>query len=375
MKDTRLLMTLFDPLNIHSQFGDYSVRFEPDIASLQGALLQSLSDTQAIIIVDQNVYHAFEPALLPLLSQHAFLCIEATEAQKSWVGASQVIDFLQHHHATKKTHLIALGGGITQEIVGFAAQIYYRGLPWQIIPTTLLAMSDSCIGGKVAINHGPYKNQLGGFYPPEQVWICPDFLETLPLADKQSGLGEILKMMILGGANYVEGLQRYLKADPMLSGNGLMPFIRDSLLLKKTIVEADELEGHARQLLNYGHTFGHALETLTHHAVPHGIAVSWGCLVANNMAVRLGLGFPQEQADSIAQLVHTYFDWSSIPQGITAEDLITAMRFDKKAESTSTVRFILPHSIGNLQIKALPMEAVFRNTLQDVLVEIMRLDP
>lgn len=193
----------------------------------------------------------------------------ATEATKALnTGVAEVVATLQRCQATRNTTIVAIGGGIIQDTVGFAASVYKRGVPWIYVPTTLLAMCDSCIGGKVGVNHLGVKNLLGVFSNPTRVIVDTRFLATLPSREIANGTGEMLKFGVLGGPAYIDHICA-CKDDPAR-------LIKAGLSLKKAVIERDQFDRAERQSLNLGHTVGHALESGTDYAIPHGVAVAFG---------------------------------------------------------------------------------------------------
>lgn len=255
-------------LIIKSKLSDYHVNF---INSLND-IIQVVNQPNTILIIDKNV-----SILYPTITSDNMLVIESTEHAKTLDNCSYVLDHLTSNRANVLTKIVAVGGGVIQDLVGFCASIYCRGIEYILVPTTLLAQVDSCIGGKTSINYGNRKNILGTFYPPSSILIYNNFLETLSKLDYISGLGEVYKFHILQGN--INLFNPYGPVDDMVY-NGLK-FKSDILLL-------DEFDKKERKYLNYGHTFGHALESISNHKIPHGIAVIIGCLIATNIAVELG---------------------------------------------------------------------------------------
>jgi 3-dehydroquinate synthase len=197
-----------------------------------------------------------------------------------------IIKTLIERNIKKNDVLIAIGGGIIQDINGFIASILFRGIDWHFYPTTLLAQADSCIGSKSSINIGEYKNQIGTFYPPSQIISDVGFLETLPVAEIKSGIGEILHFFFIAGSDLLVTLSdnyEKLLRKPQL----LKHYIQESLGIKKKIVEIDEFDKDKRNLFNYGHTFGHAIEAISDYSIPHGQAVTMGMDIANFISLHL----------------------------------------------------------------------------------------
>ena len=216
--------------------------------------------------------------------------IEANEDNKCMNTVLEILDSLYEKNFTKKNKIIVIGGGIIQDISGFLCGMYKRGVKWVLVPTTMLAMTDSCIGGKVCLNRVG-KNMLGLFVSPSKIVISDKFLETLEHDMLMSGLGESLKLAIIAGKYEV------YKFIHMYTDKNYVDIIKQSLEIKKTIVEYDELEKNERRVLNYGHTIGHALEGATNYFIPHGIAVLLGMYYINKLFVKTDL------FDQINQLI------------------------------------------------------------------------
>ena len=331
------------PLVIRSSQGDYGVEFAADLA----AATQTLStEKEAVIVVDRKVAALHAAALGPWLQSRPHLLVDATEEFKSLDGVAKVATFLQESGCSKSSTLIAVGGGIVQDVAAFCAHAYHRGMRWAFLPTTLLAMADSCIGAKCGINLNAFKNQLGFFYSPARIVICADFVRTLEPRDVASGHGEILKLAVTGSQAQLDELETVVARDGLLTPE-LGRLIRQSLVVKQGIIEIDEHEKDLRRILNYGHTFGHALETTTNNAVPHGLAVAWGMDLVNELAVRRGV-LAKPLADRLHDYIGRYLK-PKVDQKPTAEGLIAAARRDKKAAQGS-VNLIFLETPGKLKI-------------------------
>ncbi len=259
------------------------MRFGPAFLGLESGL----TDREHLII-DATVARLYAVPLAPALGAGSVLRIEATEASKSLERFPAYVTHLLDRGIKRNHVLIAVGGGVLQDITAFLAATLLRGLPWRFYPTTLLAQADSCIGSKSSVNVGRYKNQLGTFTPPEEVVISTDVLETLSDIDIRSGIGEMIKVHIIAGWDDA----RAIAADyPRLAREAsvMARYIRRSLELKRTIIERDEFDRGERLVMNYGHSFGHAIESATDYAIPHGIAVTIGMDLANYLSMRWGL--------------------------------------------------------------------------------------
>ena len=271
---------MMEPLNIHSNLYDYRVSFVDDFRTA----LESLEGELAYVL-DWNVYRLYEPAFAGIERKRIFF-VDPVEEKKNMYTVLNLLSFFQQLGVRKNWRIVCFGGGITQDLTTLASNLFLRNVDWYFFPTTLLSMCDSCIGGKCGINAGAYKNQLGVFYPPKQIFIDTHFIGTLSEADYLNGWGEILKFSLTSDTAFYRELKEESSYIPC---ERIAHYIHRGLLEKKQIIEADEFESDLRRVLNYGHTFGHALEAYTKHAIAHGTAVIWGIDVANYLAVREGL--------------------------------------------------------------------------------------
>lgn len=280
-------MSTSDVLVIKSRLRDYQVVFTEDWA---GAVSRQAEG--ACCLVDRRVWELYGTSLGPLVSEERLLLVDATEEQKTLERCYGLIEDLAARSIRRNQTLIAVGGGITQDITAFIATILFRGVRWMFCPTTLLAQADSCVGSKSSLNLGKYKNLLGTFNPPAVIWIDGAFLETLPVEALKSGIGEILHFYLVAGHDGTRALMDEYEA-LLAQPRRLLGHVRQSLLIKKRTVEVDEFDQGERNLFNYGHTFGHAIESLTNYAVSHGQAVTLGMDVANFLSVRYGYLSPE----------------------------------------------------------------------------------
>lgn len=321
---------MFEGLKIQSRSGPYDVAFTPgllqDIAPLRQGEVHYLLDT--------NVARLYSGSLAPIIADPHTLQIEATEANKSLERIIPVIEQLVANRVRRGHVLVAIGGGIIQDITCFIASTLLRGVEWRFVPTTLLAQADSCIGSKSSINLGAFKNILGTFNPPRKIWICPSFLDTLERKEVQSGIGEILKVHAIAGPEVFDALQQDFDA-LATDRQVLLRHTRSALLIKQRYIEVDEFDQGVRNIFNYGHSFGHAIESATHFGIPHGVAVALGMDMANHIAVMRGL-LPAVHRDRMhAVLRKTYQDFLQVP--IPLDDLLAAMLKDKKNTATELV--------------------------------------
>jgi 3-dehydroquinate synthase len=212
----------------------------------------------------------------------------ANEKNKTLETAAQIIEAMRSNGIQRGSHLEAFGGGIIQDLATITASLYMRGIDWTYHPTTLLGMVDSCIGGKSSINVGPYKNIAGNFYPPKEIIIDVEFCKTLPVSEQVAGLCEAIKICYASKiSSFEQFVKRFSQLSLPLSSNQLVELVELSLLTKKAFIEEDEFDHGSRLLLNFGHTFGHAIEAATHFSITHGVAVGIGMLAEIRMGMLL----------------------------------------------------------------------------------------
>ena len=268
---------------VKSNIHNYEVNF---IDNVKKTLETELKEGD-FIIIDNKVKSLYPDWFEDILVNYNYIGIDAAESQKSYQEVEPVINALIERGFRKNHRLIAIGGGITQDVTAFIASILYRGVQWYFFPTTLLAQGDSCIGSKTSINFGKFKNQVGGFYPPNKIYVDPKFLNTLSFKELQSGLGEMAHYFVVAGE---EDFERYKRdyAQALVDKNVLKGVIARSLEIKKSYIEIDEYDKNERQVFNYGHSFGHAIESLTNYEIPHGIAISVGMDMSNFVSMKKG---------------------------------------------------------------------------------------
>lgn len=260
-----------ESFDISASTGSYTVHIEA------GSLARHLNGRQDDVIIADAFFRDSLPA--STASARTVLFYEASETIKSLDAAPALIEQMRGAGANRQTELVAIGGGVIQDLSAFAASIYMRGVPWIYIPTTILGMVDSCIGGKSSINVGPYKNLVGTFHPPQTVIVDPALAKTLPLDQQASGIIEAAKICFCRGP---ESFAAYLASNPHpgMATDALATLISHSLHAKKWFIEIDEFDQNERLLLNFGHTFGHAIEGASNYGISHGIAVGLGILCA-----------------------------------------------------------------------------------------------
>jgi len=258
---------------------------------------------------------------------------------------SRILDALMQARLSRNEPVIALGGGVVGDMTGFAASCYRRGIPFVQVPTTLLAQVDSSVGGKTAINHPHGKNMIGAFYQPKLVWIDPEVLSTLDVREVRAGLGEAIKYGLIRDAEFFDWTCRHLDQVLALDPQVLAALIHASCRHKAEVVTADETEQGMRALLNLGHTFGHAIESMTHYTeYLHGEAVALGTLMAARLSEQLGYA-----KAGIEQKILDCYQKAGLPVRVPkfqADAWLDAMGHDKKNVG-SRIRYVLLRDIGD----------------------------
>ena len=263
---------LSDKVEIKSYNKTYTVDYNNKTLT---DLLEDNFHENDFIVIDRNVFN-LDNSWFANIDIKSYFILDAIEDNKNMDTVLQIVDMLICNKFNKNNKLLVIGGGITQDVGGFASAIYKRGINWVLIPTTLLSISDSCIGGKVGVNRTS-KNILAMFCAPNKVIISSYFLSSLKQEDIISGIGEIVKLALIGGESCYTDFQEAFKEKDYIK------MIKLATSVKKLIIEYDELEKDERRVLNYGHTIGHALESATNYYIPHGIAVLYGMLIKNRL--------------------------------------------------------------------------------------------
>lgn len=259
--------------------------------------------------------------------------IECTEQTKSWDNLKNIIDIFVENNISKKSKVLIVGGGVLQDAASFCCSIFNRGIEFEYAPSTLLSMVDSCIGGKTSINYGNFKNKLGNFYPPSKILIVNKFISTLPKVEIYSGFGEVFKFQVL--QFNIDDLENTIENIVEINNE----LILNCLKYKASIIEIDEFDTGLRLTLNYGHTFGHAIESIAKYKVPHGIGVVWGLTIANEISFQMGLISKEtklkieKNAFKILSIIKWNKDWFDF------EELYLRIKMDKK--NSDVIRMIL----------------------------------
>ena len=322
-------------------------------------LPQLTFDTNVVVVTNPTVSGYHLETLLSHINAAKLniVTIPDGEEYKTLETVEMILNECFEHKLDRKSLLIAFGGGVIGDMTGFTASIYQRGIDFIQIPTTLLSQVDASVGGKTGVNNKYGKNLIGAFYQPKAVYIDPAFLETLPPREFAAGVAEIVKMAVMFDRSYFEFLQTANFEDT----ETLKEVIRKSVELKAWVVNQDEKEAGIRAVLNYGHTFGHVVENETNYTTYlHGEAVAIGIVMANALAVELGM-LTQKEADEVKALLKE----SSLPTDYTiknVDEFYEHFFLDKKSAKGS-IKFILPEGIGNHKIISDIDESVVKKVL------------
>ncbi len=316
-----------------------------------------------VVVTDETVAGLFGACLEEYLRRGGLLpqleVISPGEAQKNLETASALYSRLNDLGAERSTPMLALGGGVIGDLTGFVAATYFRGLPLVHVPTTLVAQVDSSIGGKVAVNHGRLKNNIGSFYQPASVVADTASLLHLPEREYRNGLAEVIKSAMIRDAQFFGYLESNIERVVARDSETLEYVVAVTAGIKATVVEEDEKDMGLRNILNFGHTVGHGIETASAFSIAHGEAVAIGMVAATRIASSM-----QIMSASCCERLKTLLQRAGLPVAVPLhvdrDDVVDAMMHDKKRVK-GRLRFILPVSIGEVQIRDdVPAEQVYQ---------------
>lgn len=358
-------MTTTDFFQVNAASASYKVHFfrgEEAIVSLENQVKMLLQKhSKLAVITDENIKNCYEKQWNPILEQFPknllFIPVPAGEISKSREQKQAIEDILLKHGFDRKSAIMALGGGVVGDLSGFIASTYMRGIDFYQMPTSLLAMSDSSVGGKTGVNTSFGKNLIGTIYQPCAVFNNAAFLKTLPSEEMINGMSEVIKFGIIFDKDLFDFCQKNSSSFFQLDQDFLSKIIKETVSLKGNVVAKDEREQGLRKSLNYGHTVGHALERMSQFRLKHGVAIAWGMVVETALAQHLGFA---QQGDVAAvreilaqyQLPINIHDLRKILDDpsftITGKDLYAAMILDKKSKSKE-VHMTMLKKIGELE--------------------------
>ena len=332
---------------------EYDITVRPGLLADVGQTLRKLSPSKkAAIVTDDVVGGIYGPAVESSLRAAGFSVTTATvptgEKNKILATISTIYDTLLTSGIERTTPVLALGGGVVGDMAGFTAATVLRGVPFVQIPTTLLAMVDASVGGKTGVDHAVGKNLIGAFHQPIAVLIDPAALKSLPPRELRSGLAECIKHDIIRDAAGFAELERNIRRALALDIDYLAELVAHNVGIKARVVAADPFEKGERAHLNFGHTFGHAIETISNYTYAHGECVALGMVAACHAARTLGM-IDQASCDRVAALIRA----AELPtggMGLPVDTVVSAMIYDKKVKS-GKVRFVLPTTIGHVTVR------------------------
>jgi 3-dehydroquinate synthase len=342
---------------IRVELGDrsYNIFLDRDSLGGLGEVLGRFDFGRKIALVSNpTVYGLYGSAVSKSLSAAGFEPVEIIipdgEEYKNIDSVGKIYEALLRMRLDRKSVLVALGGGVIGDIAGFAASTYMRGIDFVQVPTTLLAQVDSSVGGKTGVNHILGKNMIGTFWQPRVVWIDIATLETLPRREFLAGLAEVIKYGVIWDAELFDFLETNQERILGLDKTALTHIIRRSCEIKAEVVSQDERESGLRAILNYGHTIGHAVETVTgYKRYLHGEAVAIGMCLEARLSAEMGI-IGGGEADKIRRLTEAYSLPGGLPGGLDLAAFFSSMQLDKKTVS-GQMKFILPERIGSVTMR------------------------
>jgi 3-dehydroquinate synthase len=348
-------MSTVTPETIHIELGARSYPVWLGRGLLQNAALwrQAVRGRHALVISNRTVAPLYMERIARSLDglQWSEFLLEDGEAHKSFANVGLALDALSRLGATRDACVIALGGGVVGDLAGFTAACWMRGIDFIQMPTTLLSMVDSSVGGKTGVNLPAGKNLVGAFHQPRAVIADIGTLDSLPVREYRAGLAEIIKGAAIGDAPFFSWLEQHAEALAARDETALLHAIATKVRYKAGVVARDETEQGERALLNLGHTFGHALETAGRYTtLLHGEGVAVGMLLAARLSERLGMSAEGDTLRLQQLLKHSGLP-TDVPAGFDAEHLLSLMRLDKK-NIAGTLRLILWRGIGKAEIVA-----------------------
>lgn len=355
----------------------YDVRIAPDGLDRLG---EWMGGDRPLVKLGQKVLLVSNPVVFELYGERAIAALEkagyavshcilpAGEQYKTLASIEKIHDAAYENRLERSSAMVALGGGVIGDMTGFAASTWLRGIAVVQVPTSLLAMVDASMGGKTGVNHPKGKNLIGAFHQPKLVLIDPNVLETLPVREFRAGVAEVIKYGVIWDRPLFEQLEAAERLDDYkaVGADLLQSMLEHSCRAKAEVVSQDVKEAGIRALLNYGHTIGHAIESLTGYSqINHGEAVAIGMVAAGQIAVEMGLWERSATERQDASIVKSKLP-TRLPAGIDIDEILVALKSDKKVKE-GTVRFVLPAGIG----EAFVSDRVTDETVRTVLISLM----
>ncbi len=350
----------------------YEIAIAPANLDQLGPKMEPLNLGKKVLLVSNpEIFAHYGERAIASLQQAGFdvshCILPAGEEYKTPQILHNIYDAALAHRLERSSTMVALGGGVVGDMTGFAAATWLRGLNVVQVPTSLLAMVDAAIGGKTGVNHPQGKNLIGAFHQPRLVLIDPEVLKTLPIREFRGGMAEVIKYGVIWDAELFAQMENSQGLDEI---NNLTPGLLEEILIrscqsKADVVAKDEKESGLRAILNYGHTIGHAVESLTGYTVvTHGEAVGIGMVAASRLAVELGM-WDEESDRRQLGLIEKASLPTKLPSGLNIEDILVSLQTDKKVKA-GKVRFVLPTGIGVVTVT----DKVSADVLREVLATI-----
>jgi 3-dehydroquinate synthase len=345
----------------------YEIAIAPGSLGLLGGHLAKLNLGKKILVVSNpTVFPLYGESAIASLQEAGFdvcTCILPDgESYKNLEVLQTIYDVCLQNRLERSSTMVALGGGVIGDMTGFAAATWLRGINFVQVPTTLLAMVDSSIGGKTGVNHPQGKNLIGAFYQPQFVLIDPDVLKTLPVREFRAGMAEVIKYGVIWDSDFFDQMEASSHLDQMdrISSELMETILKRSCQAKADVVGQDEKESGIRAILNYGHTIGHAVESLTGYTeIVHGEGVGIGMVAAGKIAAELKMWTEKEVERQDSLIVKAGLP-TKLPTGLDISQIVAALQIDKKVKA-GKVRFILPTEIGNVTITdQVPADTILR---------------
>lgn len=336
------------------------------LSGIAPALRERTETERVLVVTDSNVGNLYGDKVSSALGDVGFsvetLRIPAGEQSKTMDTCMSLYNFMLSNNFSREAVVVALGGGVVGDLAGFCAATYMRGVSYVQAPTSLLAMVDSSVGGKTGVNHSLGKNMIGAFHQPMFVYVDLQCLETLAKDEFRAGFAEVIKYGVIRDSNFFNFCENQRDAILNLDMEALLRVVKTSCEIKADIVSEDERESGVRTILNFGHTIGHAIESLTNYSqFKHGEAVAIGMIATGRLAVQMER-FDAGQQERLEKLIVRSGLPARIPARLDAEDIVDRLRKDKKVQR-GQVRFVLPEAIGRVVVESDVSPILLRDVL------------
>jgi|TARA_B110000908_G_scaffold172388_1_gene239503 3-dehydroquinate synthase len=369
---TALARPAADGFTVESSPRPYKVDFYKGDGAGDRLSVELLKEDSPLLVIDKNIYEHYLSES-ESIKDIPTLIIEASEETKSINTVLEIIEFMEEQEVTKASMLYIVGGGILQDLGAFACYMFKRGVAWTFVPTTLLAQCDSSVGGKTALNHKKTKNLLALFSAPRRIIIDAGFLATLAKNDWLSGAGEMFRLSITGGPDFLDVFEEEIDAFLNNDMSATIRMTASSLSAKKAVVEFDEFELDLRRSMNYGHSFGHALEALSVYKIPHGTAVTIGILVENEISYRRQL-LPKDERNRLMQLGKKIIPVESVDifRDTALDGVLDLLKRDKKTIGT-VLKLATLERIGQIRFLDFSLDAEGEQELRSAVDEVLEI--